>query len=416
MIIPLLRTCLTHHLICEMSMSAILILLFLLFAWAMMADRLARWSVTGPLAFALAGMALTRGDDPAVPIELDAHGFQLATEVVLAVLLFTDATESKDYDRSRSSGEWRLLTLALPASIALATLLGALLFPDQGWWLLLVVALVVMPIDLAPISAVLADSRIPLRVRAALNLEAGLNDGLISPVFLFCLANLASAPDASVGSLLWSTAKGAGLALLVGCFWGLAAARLAPLATAKGWTGPETLPFATLALPFLAYSSAVLIDGNGFVAAFVAGVCFAPAAHALGAGTVHLVRDTSHLMAFAVWFVLGALAADQFADGVSWSVLGYAVLVLTVARVLPVLLSLGRLDFSWAERAAIGWLGSRGVTSIVFGVLAATHLDESRGLFVIDVMCTTVLLSIVLHGATLHPVARWFERRTPVSG
>ncbi|GAA3017960.1 cation:proton antiporter [Kitasatospora albolonga] len=392
-------------------MTAILIVLFLLFAWALMADRLARWSVTGPLAFALAGIVLTTGEDPTVTIDLDAHGFQLATEVVLAVLLFTDATESKDYDRSRTSGEWRLLALALPASIGLATLLGYVFFPGQSWWLLAVIALVVMPIDLAPISALLAEARIPLRVRAALNLEAGLNDGLISPVFLFCLANLTSAADTSVGSLLWSTVKGAGLALLVGCFWGLTASRLAPVAVAKGWTGPESLPFATLALPFLAYSSAVLIDGNGFVAAFVAGVCFAPAAHTLGPATVHLVRDTSQLMAFAVWFTLGALAAQEFADGVSWTVLGYALLVLTVARMVPVLLSLGRLQFSWPERAAIGWLGSRGVTSIVFAVLAATHLDDERGFFVIDVMCTTVLLSILLHGATLHPVARWFQRR-----
>lgn len=151
-------------------MTAFLIVLLLLLAWSLTVDRLARWSVTAPLAFVAAGMLLAHGAHPAVPVNLDAHGFQRGTELVLAVLLFLDATESEDYERpGRRATEWRLLGIALPLSVVLATLFGALLFPGQSWWLVVLAALVVMPIDLAPIASLLGDARIPLRVRAALN-------------------------------------------------------------------------------------------------------------------------------------------------------------------------------------------------------------------------------------------------------
>ncbi|MER7760319.1 cation:proton antiporter [Streptomyces sp. NPDC097619] len=398
-------------------MTAFLIVLLLLFAWSLTADRLVRWSVTAPLAFAAAGIALTRGPDPAVPLELDAHGFQLGVELVLAVLLFVDATESKDYDRlEKTVGEWRLLGIALPVSVGLATLFGALLFPDAGWWLLVVTALVVMPMDLAPVSTFLRDSRVPLKVRAALNIEGGLNDGLISPVFVFCVANVVSAEGNTVGGLVLRAIREAGLALLIGAALGFCAGWLVRKSLAGGWAGVGSLRLAGLALPFLAYSAAVLAGGNGFVAAFVTGLCYAPAAHAIGGDSLELVHDAGQVMAFAVWFVFGALTADEFATGgIGWAVVGYGLLALTAARFVPVVLSLGGLGLTWPERATVGWLGSRGVTSIVFAVLAAAQLPAVQGTFVVNAMCATVLLSVVLHGLTVGPIAEWFERRTPAA-
>ncbi|MFD9794130.1 cation:proton antiporter [Streptomyces sp. NPDC059070] len=396
-------------------MTALLIGLSLLLAWSLTSDRLARWSVTAPLAFVVAGLALGGGADPVVPIDLDWHGLQRRAELVLAVLLFLDASESKEYDRlQRTVGEWRLLAIALPVSVALATFFGALIFPGNSWWLLVVTALVVMPIDLAPISAVLRDVRVPLKVRAALNFEGGLNDGLISPVFLFCVANIAETKGNTLHELIWTAVKQAGLALVVGGVLGVLTARLVRGAFTAGWSGMSSLRLASLALPFLAYSATVLAGGNGFVAAFVAGLCYAPTAHELGSDNLELVHDVAQVMAFAVWFVLGGLTTDSLTDHADWAVVGYALLALTVARFVPVVLSLSGTDLRWPERAAVGWLGSRGVTSIVFGVLAATHLpDEGDTLFVVDAMCMTVLLSVLLHGITVVPVARWFERRRP---
>ncbi|MDG4857881.1 cation:proton antiporter [Streptomyces sp. T-3] len=392
-------------------MLAVLILLSLLFVWALVSDRMVRWSITAPIAFAVAGIVLTSGDDPVVPFNLETHAFKTGVELVLAVMLFVDATEARDYERlDKSAGEGRLLCLALPASVVLATLFGAVLFPGTDWWLLAVAALVVMPIDLAPISTFLRDGRLPLRVRAALNIEGGFNDGLISPFFMFCVANLVTASGNSIADLVLNALKGAAYAAVAGTVLGYLASRLVQLALSAGWAKPAALRLASLALPFLAFAASTLIGGNGFVAAFVAGLWFARTAHAAGSDSLGLVHDIRQLMSLAVWFTLGALIADEFANGTTLPILVYAVLALTVARFVPVVTALSGSDFNWAERNAIGWLGSRGVTSIVFATLAVTQLSDADGAFVAKVMCATVLLSVILHGITVEPIARWFER------
>ncbi|MFD7570346.1 cation:proton antiporter [Streptomyces sp. NPDC059810] len=394
-------------------MVAVLVLLSLLFLWSLVSERLARWSVTAPIAFAIAGFVLTSGDRPAVSLDLDTHTFQRIVELVLAVMLFTDATEAIGYERlGKTVGEGRLLGLALPASVILAVLFGALLFPGTNWWLLAVAALCVMPMDLAPVLMFLRDERIPLRVRAALNIEGGFNDGLISPLFVFCVANLLTTDGDTFTDLVVNALKGAGYAVLAGGLIGLVAAWLVRRCLEREWATPTGLRMAILALPFLAFAASVLIDGNGFVAAFVAGLCYARTAHAVGDDTLHLVYDASHLMALAVWFTFGALIAEEFADGIDLPVFGYALLALTVARIVPVVTALTGTRFSWAERLTVGWLGSRGVTSIVFAVLAYTQLTGDDAAFVVNVTCATVLLSVLLHGVTMEPIARWFGRHS----
>ncbi|MGW8354250.1 cation:proton antiporter [Streptomyces wedmorensis] len=392
-------------------MIALLVLLSLLFLWTVVSDRLARWSITAPIAFAAAGILLSGLDHPVVPLDVDTHTFQRAIELVLAVMLFTDATETRDYARLRGPvGEGRLLGIALPASVALATLAGALVFPGTSWWLLAVAALVVMPMDLAPVLMILRDERVPLRVRAALNIEGGFNDGLISPLFVFCVANLVSAEGDTFGDLLLNALKGAVYAAVVGSVLGFLASLAVRRALGSGWAKPASLRMAGLALPFLTYAASVLVEGNGFVAAFVAGLWYANTVSVAGGDSLDLVQDVSHLLALAAWYAFGALAAEAFADGIAIQVLAYAFLVLTVARFVPVVASLTGTGFTRAERAAIGWLGPRGVTSIVFAVLAYVQLPEREADFVVNVTAATVLLSVVLHGVTAEPVARWFAR------
>ncbi|MFB7161084.1 cation:proton antiporter [Streptomyces sp. NPDC056242] len=392
-------------------MVAVLVLLSLLFVWSLVSDRVARWSITAPIAFAVAGVVLAGGDRPVVSLDLETHTFQSCVEIVLAVMLFTDATEAREYEwLGKSVGEGRLLGLALPGSVVLATLFGALLFPGTNWWLLAVAALVVMPMDLAPVLMFLKDERVPFRVRAALNIEGGFNDGMISPLFVFCVANLVKAEGDTFGDLVLSAFKGAGYAVVVGGVLGFLAARLARWTLDAGWAKPGGLRMASLALPFLAYAASVLIGGNGFVAAFVTGLFYARTAHAIGNDNLDLVYDVSHLMALAVWFTFGKLIADEFAHGIDFPVVAYALLALTVARFVPVVAALDGTGFSWPERGAIGWLGSRGVTSIVFAVLAYNQLAGDDAAFVVNVTCATVLLSVLLHGITMEPVARWFAR------
>ncbi|MET8624237.1 hypothetical protein ABZW30_10865 [Kitasatospora sp. NPDC004669] len=102
-----------------------------------------------------------------------------------AVVLFTDATEARGCQpMGRSIGQGRLLSPALPASVALAILAGALLFPGRRRWLPAVAALVVMPMDLASALMFLRDEGVPARVRNALNVEGGYNVTVLLGVIL----------------------------------------------------------------------------------------------------------------------------------------------------------------------------------------------------------------------------------------
>lgn len=268
-----------------------------------------------------------------------------------------------------------------------------------------------MPMDLAPVSNFLRDVRVPLKVRAALNIEGGFNDGLASPLFVFCVANLINTKGDSFLDLVLNALKGAVLAVLVGAAVGLLASHLARRALAAGWAKPAGLRLTTLTLPFLTYAAALLIGGNGFVAAFVAGWCYAHTAHSIGQNNLELAHDACHVLGLAVWFTFGKLTADEFAsDGLTLQIALYALLALTLARMVPAYAALSGMGFSRAERTAVGWLGSRGVTSIVFAFLAYVQLPPGDASFVFQVTGATVLLSIVLHGVTMEPIARWFAR------
>ena len=170
-------------------MLALAVLLLIPLAWGLVAGRLARWSITAPIAMVAAGVALTAGSDPLYRLELDTSAIEHFVEVVLAVVLFVDATEVEGgFFGKEPKITARLLLIALPLSLVLAVAFGALTFPHANFWILAVIATVVMPTDLAPVVALVRDRRIPSRLRDLLNVESGFNDGFIAPLFLFAVA------------------------------------------------------------------------------------------------------------------------------------------------------------------------------------------------------------------------------------
>src|SRR4051812_2711929 len=105
-----------------------------LFAWSLMARRLTRWSITAPVALTAAGVALTAGPHRVVGIPLGPPTAEQTVEVVLAVLLFTDAAHlPAGVLRGQRRLLVRLLLIALPLTLALAVLTGGLLFPAERW-------------------------------------------------------------------------------------------------------------------------------------------------------------------------------------------------------------------------------------------------------------------------------------------
>ena len=396
-------------------MLAVAVIAGILFVWALLAHRLSRWSITAPIAMMCAGIALTGGSDPPLRFDLDTNVFEHAVEVVLALLLFVDAIEVPGGILGREKGlVLRLLGGALPLTLGGAFLAGYLIFPDQSGWLLAVLATIVVPLDLAPTAAIVRDTRIPARLREVLNVEGGLNDGITSPIFLLCVAVAAEShgSHADYADALLQAVEAAGWALAAGLVVGGAAGWLLRTSWAHRWTHPSATRLGVLAVPVAAYSLSAALGGNGFVASFVAGVFFAPAMRRLPESAAAMTDDLVALMTLALWFLFGQIVNNAFWDGFHASVILYALLVITLVRMLPVLLVLTGSGLKRSDKLFLGWMGPRGVTSIVFGSLAVIDLPGEQADFIVRVMVVTVMLSIVLHGLSTEPLGRFYARRS----
>ncbi|MFI1978140.1 cation:proton antiporter [Streptomyces wedmorensis] len=399
---------------------AVTVIAGILFTWCVLSRRLALWSITAPIAMMVAGIALTSGSDPPLVFDLgDMAGFEHAVEVVLALLLFVDATEvPAGVIRRERRIVARLLGAALPLTLVAAFLTALAFFPDEPGWVLATLATVVVPLDLAPASAVVRDKRIPARLREVLNVEGGLSDGIVSPVFLLCVA--AAAEYHTVGDdyteALLDAVGAAGWAVGAGSLVGYVTGWLLRRSWARDWTLPGATRLAVLSVPIAAYSLSAALGGNGFVASFVAGVCIAPAMRHLPGDTVKMTDDLVTLLTLALWFLFGQLVSDEFWDGFHLSVVLYALLAVTLVRLVPVMLALIGTDLSLSDRLFLGWMGPRGVTSVVFGLLAAIELPAAGGGdFISRVMVITVMVSIVLHGLSAEPIGRRYARGRPAS-
>jgi sodium/hydrogen antiporter len=394
----------------------IALLLGIVLVWALTARRLESWSITTAIAIVIAAILLTGGRHPPIHIALDTHITERVVEVTLAMLLFVDANEVPASMVARERKVLaRLLMIAFPLSLILAWAVGLLLFPGRNIWLVLVLAVIVVPLDLAPAPALVRDRRIPQRLRDLLNLESGFNDGLVAPLFLLAVAAAnvhGGAPGVSaLEHALPAIASDVGIAVGIGAAVGLTGAKALNLSWRREWTQPAALRVGVLALPLLTYVLSIRFGGNGFVAAFVAGVVFAVCRRELPAEALNLTEDTVLMLSLVVWFLFGNVVTQVFDTGLTFEVVVYSVLALVVFRSLPVVLSLRGSNLPRPDALFLGLMGPRGLASLVFGLLAAIELTGGAETLAEQVMVVTVLLSVIVHGASALPVAAAFGRR-----
>ena len=273
-------------------------------------------------------------------------------------------------------------------------------------WYALLVGAALAPTDAALGSAVMSDRRVPRRVRQTLNVESGLNDGIATPVVILAIAGIAAAAGLDhegPGHVLVGLLIGVAVGVVVGAGGGA----LLRIALRRGWSSDEFAGPAVLALALIAYLGAVAIDANGFVAAFVGGGAYGAFAGRGGEKEVYYVEQTCGLASMISWFVFGSVIIPALAAGWTWHILVYAVLSLTVVRMLPVAISLLGSGIDRATVLFVGWFGPRGLASIVFALIALEDLHGVAGPIdeVIGAIGLTVLLSVLAHGLSARPLA-----------
>jgi sodium/hydrogen antiporter len=389
------------------------VLATVVFFFGLVSRRLEGTVLTAPIVFVVAGFVLGPAGLGLVEFELDDHAVLLLGEIALAIMLFTDAAGTDlSALRQNEALPLRLLGIGMPLTIALGSAAAALVLTDLTFWEAAIVGTVLAPTDAALGQAVVSNPRVPVRLRQALNVEAGLNDGLSVP-FLALFLTLAEAEVEHLSADLWIrfALEQVGLGILVGVGIGLAGGWLVGWASKREWMTDSSQRLALLALALIAWALADQIGGNGFIAAFVGGLAIGPTVGRVGEQLIRFSEAEGQLLNVSVFFIFGVLVLGAI-HSLSWEVALYAILSLTLIRMLPVALCLLRTRLRGISVLFAGWFGPRGLASIVLGLIVVEEAPLLPGRDEIEmVVALTVLLSVLLHGVTAAPLSAVYARR-----
>ena len=376
--------------------------------YSAIAGRIERSWVSGPMVFVTAGVILGPVGLNVLRLNIAAEGLRVLAEATLAMVLFTDAASADLAVIRRSIGiPERLLLIGLPLTIVLGLVIARGLLP----WLALpeaaLLATVLAPTDAALGAPVIANTAVPAPVRESLNLESGLNDGICVPVVVILLG-LAVGTQIEGGTAMHVSlvvAEEIGIGLVTGLVLTFLATGLLRGTRTLGWLEARWDGVAVVATAGACFAAAQAAGGSGFIACFVGGLLSGALRRSDSPVSLHGAQSTGETLALLTWVVFGAGVAGQMAARITWPVLIYAVLSLTVIRMLPVFVCLTGSPIAARGKLFIGWFGPRGLASVVLGIMILDANLPGNDT-VAEAIVATVILSIICHGITANPLAR----------
>ncbi|GGN91366.1 cation:proton antiporter [Nocardia rhizosphaerihabitans] len=382
-----------------------------LLIFASISGRVSGTPITAPMIFTAAGLLLGGVSLGLIDVEATAEIIKLLAEVTLAMVLFSDASRVDLAElRAEISLPMRLLGIGLPLTIAAGFAVAVVVLGDLAWPEALLLAVILAPTDAALGQAVVTLPVLPARVRQGLNVESGLNDGICVPLFLIVLA-IAHAESGAIGegAAARLVSEQIGYGVLAGLVAGAIAAAILVTAQRRHTIDPLWAQIVPVAAALLGYTVAVPLGGSGFIAAFVGGLTFGTIRRrtANDSDNAGLLDESGDLFNAVTFIVFGAVLLGPALGHLSWAVLGYAVLSLTVVRMVPVALSMIGTHTRAPTIAFVGWFGPRGLATIVFVILI---LEEHQELPHEDLLLTTAVvtigLSVLAHGLSAAPLAQ----------
>lgn len=386
-----------------------------------LAGRLGRWSITAPMIFVAAGFLLSSGGLNLHQVTPHTEGVKQLTEITLALLLFADAsTLSFRQVREDARLPLRLLTIGIVLTIALGTIVAGILLPGEGLAFAALLGAILAPTDAALGLPIFNNPVVPVRIRRALNVESGLNDGIATPfVTLFIAFAAASEAGSHRDGWLATALLAIGLALVVGVGIGVVGGWLLRQASRRGWTEGGAMQIGVLGLSLTAYFGSIALHGNGFIAAFIGGIAFGAIMNHQAAEVSEATENLGAFLSILIWGIFGALFLPlALQSTTTWRPIAYAILSLTVIRMAPVALALRGVGFRRDTVALMGWFGPRGLASVVFTLMAFLEFEQAgRPIDTLAAVATwTILLSVFAHGLSAVPLSAWYARRLAAAG
>jgi NhaP-type Na+/H+ or K+/H+ antiporter len=385
-------------------MTLITIFIVLIFLHSLVSGRLERSIFTPPILFTAAGMLtlflLPELRDRKANIEI----FLRVAEVGLTLLLFTDAsrTDLKVLKHIRNLPA-RLLSVGMLLTLLLGALGALVIFRQLTLWEAGILAAILAPTDAGLGQIIVNSPRVPMKIRQALNVEAGLNDGLSVPFLLFFMALAAPSADGHSANLFRFIIEQLGYGAVIGTGIGLVGGWLLGWVGRKNWMAESSQQLGVVALPLFCMVASEAADASMFIAAFVAGLAVQAGFKEAGKHSVEFTEEWGQLFNLSVFFLFGLLVARDWQQ-FNWSHLCYAVISLTVVRMLPVAIALAGTRLNRATVLFMGWFGPRGLASIVLGLVYLEQGTHQAGESTIRLaVMMTVLLSIFAHGFSALP-------------
>ncbi len=374
--------------------------------YSLICGGLEKTPINGAIVFTAFGLVLGPLGLGILNLDVDAELMSTLAELTLALVLFTDAsnTNLKVLKKSLAIPK-RLLLIGLPMTILLGFGAGYLVFDGLTLIEIAIIATMLAPTDAALGKAVVTNEAVPSNVRESLNVESGLNDGICVPILFIFLALTASAGVEEGGSMLAVklVVQAIGIGAAVGAGLTFLATRLIPYCTDRGWITKTWQQLTIPALAVTAFAVAQWLGGSGFIACFVGGLLYDSLAQKHKQKFLLAAEGTGDTLALITWVVFGTVVVSQSIGSFSWEVVVYALLSLTIVRMLPVFLVLTGMNLRTDEKLFMGWFGPRGLASIVFAVIVLNEHLPGGETISMTVVCT-ILFSVIAHGLSANPL------------
>ncbi len=387
-----------------MHSQTALVLVALVFCYALVSGLTSKWYVAPALIFVLLGMALGPFGLNLLDAGPGTEGYTTLAQVTLTVILFVQASRL-DLGSVLRRGllSFRLIAVGLPLTLALGALTAAALLPVLPWWEAVCLAAILAPTEVALIEALADDERIPERIRHALAVESGFSDGIALAALLAAVALASARVDPNPARWAWFAFRTEVVSLVMGAGIGLIGGLLVAWSRRRGWMSDIWAQLATLAIALICFEVGESVHASGFVAAFAGGLAFAFVT-VRGAGTEaekavpNQVSDAAaQLLELMVFAMFGAFAVIDGWRNADWRIVAFSVAALFAVRMIAVLAALVRTDVSIRSRVFVGWFGLRGIGTLVLGLVVIDRGEIQHEDLIAQVVVVTVTLSLLLH-------------------
>jgi len=388
------------------------ILALFVFIYSMVAGRIERSAISGPMVFVVAGFLMGPFGFGWLKGDATSNDLRTMADLTLALILFIDAANADMTVLKRQFRiPSRMLLIGLPGVIALGFAFAVLIFDGLSLYEAAILATMLAATDAALGKAVITNKNVPVRIREGLNVESGLNDGICVPIVLFFIALAVSVDGGeSVTPALVLLAQELGIGMAVGLGLALVGTAMLRWCWKRGWVTEIWMQVTVVGLAIASFAIAQSLHGSGYIAAFTGGMLFGYLAKENTHKLVLAAEGTGETLALVTWMLFGAVVIGPAMNLFSWEVVVYALLSLTVIRIVPIFLSLAGTGESVSSRLFLGWFGPRGLASIVFAIIVINAEVPGGELLALVVICT-VFLSLVAHGISANPLAKWLGRK-----